>query len=60
VEKIIETIEELFLEETDEIRRQLVLLCPPLIRRVRPRRPPIQIKGKPVSETIVEERRFRF
>ena len=26
-------------------------------KRIRPRRPPIQIKGKPVSETIVEDRR---
>jgi hypothetical protein len=27
------------------------------IKRVRPRRPPIQIKGKPISETVVEDRR---
>ena len=27
------------------------------IKRTRPRRPPIQIKGKPISETIVEDRR---
>lgn len=27
------------------------------IRRVRPRRPPIRIKGKPISETVVEDRR---
>ena len=26
-------------------------------KRARPRRPPIQIKGKPLSETIVEDRR---
>ena len=26
-------------------------------KRARPRRPPIQVKGKPVSETIVEDRR---
>jgi hypothetical protein len=27
------------------------------IRRARPRRPPIQIKGKPISETVIEDRR---
>jgi len=27
------------------------------IKRARPRRPPIQIKGKPMSETVVEDRR---
>jgi hypothetical protein len=27
------------------------------MKRARPRRPPIQIKGRPVSETIVEDRR---
>ena len=27
------------------------------IKRARPRRPPIEIKGKPISETIVEDRR---
>ena len=27
------------------------------IKRGRPRRPPIKIKGKPVSETVVEDRR---
>ena len=27
------------------------------IKRARPRRPPIQIKGKPISETVVEDRR---
>jgi hypothetical protein len=27
------------------------------IKRARPRRPPIQIKGKPISETIIEDRR---
>lgn len=26
-------------------------------KRSQPRRPPIQIKGKPVSETLIEERR---
>jgi uncharacterized protein len=30
---------------------------PSRIKRVRPRRPPIQIKGKPLSETVVEDRR---
>jgi hypothetical protein len=27
------------------------------IKRARPRRPPIQIKGRPISETVVEDRR---
>jgi hypothetical protein len=27
-------------------------------KRARPRRPPIQIKGKPISETVVEDRRW--
>ena len=27
------------------------------IKRARPRRPPIEIKGKPISETVVEDRR---
>ena len=27
------------------------------VKRARPRRPPIQIKGKPISETVVEDRR---
>ena len=27
------------------------------IKRVRPRRPPIKIKGKPISETVIEDRR---
>jgi len=27
------------------------------IKRARPRRPPIHIKGKPISETVVEDRR---
>ena len=27
------------------------------IKRTRPRRPPIKIKGKPLSETVVEDRR---
>ena len=27
------------------------------IKRPRPRRPPIQIRGKPISETVVEDRR---
>jgi hypothetical protein len=27
------------------------------IKRARPRRPPIQIKGRPLSETVIEDRR---
>jgi len=71
VEEIVEAIKELSPEKRDEVRRQLVSLWPlnsrksagdlekaglP-IKRARPRRPPIQIKGKPISETVVEDRR---
>jgi len=67
VEQIVEAIKELSPEKRDEVRRQLVLLWPLSsrhnqspnlpIKRARPRRPPIQIKGKPISETVVEDRR---
>ena len=66
VEEIVEAIKELSPEKRDEVRRQLVSLWPlnsrypksaSPIKRVRPRRPPIHIKGKPISETVVEERR---
>jgi len=67
VEDIVEAIKELSPEQRDEVRRQLISLLPlnsrytkspslP-IKRARPRRPPIQIKGKPISETVVEDRR---
>jgi hypothetical protein len=67
VEEILEAIKELSPEKRDEVRRQLVSLWPlnsdylksstlP-IKRARPRRPPIHIKGKPISETVVEDRR---
>ena len=68
VEEIVEAIKELSPEKRDEVRRRLVSLwlvnslestkssnLP--IKRARPRRPPIQIKGKPISETVVEDRR---
>jgi hypothetical protein len=64
VEEIVDAIKELSPEKRDEVRRQLVSLwqlntksaiLP--IKRARPRRPPIHIKGKPLSETVVEERR---
>ncbi len=66
VEEILKAIKELSPEKRDEVRRQLVSLWPwnsrysmsatlP-IKRARPRRPPIRIKGKPISETVVEER----
>jgi len=67
VEEIVEAIKELSPEKRDEVRRQLISLLPlnsrhtnsPSIpiKRARPRRPPIQIKGKPISETVVEDRR---
>ena len=63
VEEIVEAIKELSPEKRDEVRRQLVSLWPPTnssdlpIKRARPRRPPIKIKGKPISETIIEDRR---
>ena len=65
VEEIVDAIKELSPEKRDEVRRQLVsLLNSPYpesatlpIKRARPRRPPIHIKGKPLSETVVEERR---
>jgi hypothetical protein len=67
VEEIVEAIKELSPEHRDEVRRQLISLWPlnsdycksPAlpIKRARPRRPPIHIKGKPISETVVEDRR---
>ena len=70
VEEIVEAIKELPPEKRDEVRRLISLWplklrkptgdveSPSLpIKRARPRRPPIQIKGKPVSETVVEDRR---
>lgn len=66
VEEIIEAIKKLSPEERDEVRRQLLSLSllnshtkSPIVpmKRARPRRPPIQIKGKLISETVVEERR---
>ena len=73
VEEIVKAIKELSPDKRDEVRRQLLsvlvvnsrevpsdsysksLSLP--IKRARPRRPPIQIKGKPISETVVEDRR---
>ena len=68
VEEIVEAIKELSPEKREEVRRQLVSFwrreltgdtkftdLP--VKRARPRRPPIQIKGKPISETIIEDRR---
>lgn len=64
VEEIVHAIKELSPEKRDEVRRQLVSLwqlntksATLPIKRTRPRRPPIHIKGKPLSETVVEERR---
>ena len=64
VEEIVEAIKELSPEKRDEVRQKLILLWAlnsresalPL-KRARPRRPPIHIKGKPLSETVVEDRR---
>jgi hypothetical protein len=71
VEEIVEAIRELSPEKRDEVRRQLVSLwainsrhsaadlksSALRIKRARPRRPPIHVKGKPISETVVEDRR---
>ena len=67
VEEIVEAIKELSPDKRDEVRRQLVALWPLdwhyanppglRIKRARPRRPPIHIKGKPLSETVIEDRR---
>ncbi|HKS08132.1 MAG TPA: hypothetical protein VJS13_01200 [Pyrinomonadaceae bacterium] len=73
VEEIVEAIKELSPEKRDEVRRQLDVLSrlnsrecagaieesdnPYPMQRVRVRRPPIKVKGKPVSETLVEDRR---
>jgi len=63
VEEIVQAIKELSPEKRDEVRRQLTLLWPLAslessgAKRARPRRPPIEIKGKPISETVVEDRR---
>jgi hypothetical protein len=65
VEEIVKAIKELSPEKSEEVRRQLLALwqldsryakaagLP--IKRARPRRPPIEIKGKPVSETVIED-----
>ena len=65
VEEIVQAIKELPPEQRDEVRRQLISLWNSRksesqnlpMKRVRPRRPPIKIKGKPISETVVEDRR---
>jgi hypothetical protein len=67
VEEIVDAIKDLSPEKRDEVLQQLVSLwslnrhhtnSPSLpIKRARPRRPPIPIKGKPISETVVEDRR---
>lgn len=65
VEEIVQAINELPPEQRDEVRRQLLSLWNSSkseshklpMKRARPRRPPIKIKGKPLSETVVEDRR---
>lgn len=65
IEEIVQAIKELPPEQRDEVRRQLVSLWNSRnsdsqklpMKRARPRRPPIKIKGKPLSETVVEDRR---
>ena len=73
VEEIVEAIKDLSPGERDEVLRRMVslwqreLINEPKkndsamyrlpIKRARPRRPPIHIKGKPISETIIEDRR---
>ena len=67
VEEIVAAIKDLSPEKRDEVLTRLVSLwslnwhqikSPGLsLKRARPRRPPIQIKGKPISETVIEDRR---
>ena len=73
VEEIVEAIKDLSPGERDEVLRRMVSLCQRdlideakktdramyhlPIKRARIRRPPIQVKGKPISETIIEDRR---
>ena len=73
VEEIVQAIKELPPEKWDEVKRRLVRLWlssdrPDLAKEIhtktgssrkrsQPRRPPIQIKGKPISETLIEDRR---
>jgi len=70
VEEIVQAVKDLPPEKWDEVRRRLVKLWvssdrPDLAewslqssrKRSQPRKPAIQIKGKPISETIVEDRR---
>jgi len=65
VEEIVQAIRDLPPEQGDEVRRQLVSLWNSRksdsqklpMKRARPRRPPIKIKGKPISETVIEDRR---
>jgi hypothetical protein len=67
VEEIVDAIKDLSPEKRDEVLHRLVSLLSlnrpnskslnlP-IKRARPRRPPIQIKGKLISETVIEDRR---
>ncbi len=70
VEEILEAINELPPEKRNELRRRLVFVWDnlssnrafitpntPVRPRVHPRRPAIKIKGKPISETVIEDRR---
>ena len=72
VEEIVQAVKELPPDKWDEVKRRLVWLWltldrPDLARaldakasprkRSHPRRPPIKIKGKPISETVIEDRR---
>ena len=72
VEEIVQAVKELPREKWDEVRRGLVRLWlssdrPDLAKgieastlprkRSQPRHPPVQIKGKPISETLIEDRR---
>ena len=67
VDEIVDAIKDLSPEKRDEVLHRLgslLSLNQPNskslnrpIKRARSRRPPIQIKGKPISETVIEDRR---
>ena len=70
VEEIVNAVKDLPPEKREEVRRRLLRLWSTdsadlpgstdhklPIKRVRPRRQPRKIKGRPISETVIEDRR---
>jgi hypothetical protein len=70
VEEIVNAVKDLPPDKREEVRRRLLRLWSTgsadlpsssdhrlPIKRVRPRRPPIKIKGRSISETVIEDRR---